>query len=120
MRFDDSLREAIILNTRGTRETVLLAHEMKNLDMFVHVSTTYCNTDRHVVDEQLYPPHADWRMAIRMAEEMDPHVVEVFTMKYLGEQPNTYTFTKSLAEHVVYDLCSGKIPAMIIRPSVGT
>lgn len=119
VRFDDSLRDAILLNARGTRETVLLAHEMKKLDMFVHVSTTYCNTDRKVVDEQLYPPHADWRTAIKIAEEIDPQALEVLTMKFLGKQPNTYTFSKSLAEHVVCDLCKGKIPAMVIRPSVG-
>lgn len=67
----------------------------------------------------LYPEHADWRMAIKLAEEMDEYVLSVLTSKFLGELPNTYTFTKQLAEHVVYDLCKGKVPAIVVRPSVG-
>ena len=48
MRFDDPLTKAILLNTRGTREVVYLANEVKNLDVLIHVSTTYCNTDKKV------------------------------------------------------------------------
>lgn len=119
VRFDDPLSDAIIMNTRGTREVVLLAKEMKNIAMFVHISTTYCNTDKTVVEEKLYPPHGDWRAAIKMAEEADKNVVDIMTAKYIGALPNTYTFTKSLAEHVVNDLCNGQIPAVIFRPSIG-
>lgn len=32
--------------------------------------------------------------------------------------PNTYTFTKSVAEHIVVDMCKGKIPVKICRPSI--
>jgi hypothetical protein len=38
--------------------------------------------------------------------------------RYLGEMPNTYVFTKQLAEHVVYEH-RGLLPAVIIRPSIG-
>lgn len=107
------------MNTRGAREMSTLALEMKYLDVFVHVSTTYCNTNRRVIDEVLYPAHADWKMAIKMAEEMDKSDVEVLTAKYLGDLPNTYTFTKQLAEHAVNDLCGDKIPVVIFRPSIG-
>lgn len=107
------------MNTRGAREMCTLALEMKHLSVFVHVSTTYCNTNRKVIDEKLYPAHACWRTAIRMAEEVDRDVVDVMTAKYLGELPNTYTFTKQLAEHVVNDMCGGKVPLVVFRPSIG-
>lgn len=119
MRFDEPLRNAILLNIRGTRETVLLAQECKKFDMFVHVSTAYSNTNRKIIDEMLYPEHADWRMAIRFAEELDGYTLDALTTKYMGGLPNTYTFTKQLAEHVVYDLCKEKMNSVIIRPSVG-
>jgi len=48
VRFDDTLKDAIFLNTRGTREVAKLALETKNLEVFVHVSTTYCHTDKQV------------------------------------------------------------------------
>lgn len=54
-----------------------------------------------------------------MAEELDGHILDVLTAKYLGEMPNSYTFTKQLAEHVVSDLCKGKMKSVVIRPSVG-
>lgn len=119
VRFDDSLTDAVLLNTRGTREVVNLALEMKKLQVFVHISTTYCNTDRKIIGEQLYPAHADWRKTIEIAENFDRHTLNVLTEKYIHPLPNTYTFTKQLAEHVVYDLCKGKIPAVIVRPSIG-
>ncbi|KAJ8916667.1 hypothetical protein NQ315_000312, partial [Exocentrus adspersus] len=118
VRFDDSLHDAIIMNTRGTREVVLLAKQMKRLEVLVHFSTTYCHTDKPIVEEKIYPPTTDWRQAIELAEKADPRVLQVLTAKYTHPFPNTYTFTKGLGEHVVNDLCDGKIPAIIIRPSI--
>lgn len=119
VRFDDRLTDAIIMNVRGTREAVALALEMKKIAVFIHVSTTYCNTDREVIEEKLYPPHGDWREALKIAEQGERNVVDVLTAKYIGVLPNTYTYTKSLAEHVINDMCRGKIPAVIFRPSIG-
>ena len=90
--------------------------------VFLHVSTTYCNVDRQVIDEQLYPPHADWRETIRIAELADEQALRVLTPKYIGSGPralpNTYTFAKSLAEHVVSDHAH-LVPSVIFRPSIG-
>ncbi|XP_063926597.1 fatty acyl-CoA reductase 1-like [Zophobas morio] len=118
VRFDDSLTDAVIMNTRGTREVAKLVLEMKNLDVFVHISTTYCNSDRKVVEEKLYPVVAEWEKTIEIAENIDRHTLNVLTEKYIHPQPNTYTFAKSLGEHVVYDMCNGKIPLVVYRPSV--
>ncbi|KAF2897506.1 hypothetical protein ILUMI_08662 [Ignelater luminosus] len=118
VRFNDSLRKAVIMNTRGTREVIELGYEMKKLEVFLHTSTTYCHTDKAVVAEQLYPAHADWRKTIEIAENMDEHVLQTLTSKYITPLPNTYTFTKSLAEHVVNDMCKDRIPAVIMRPSI--
>lgn len=83
------------------------------------MSTTYCNSDKKLVEEKLYPSHGDWKEAIRIAEESDRNMMDILTQKYIHPLPNTYTYAKSLAEHVVNDLCSGKIPAVIVRPSIG-
>lgn len=119
VRFDDTLKYAILLNTRGTREAVFLAKEMQKLKMFVHLSTAYTNTHQKVIGEEMYPPQADWKTAIKIAEEQDEYTLNALTTKYIGGLPNTYVFTKQLSEHVVYDLCSGKLPAVILRPSIG-
>ncbi|XP_068621838.1 fatty acyl-CoA reductase 1 [Battus philenor] len=117
VRFDDPFAVAVNLNLRGTREVVELAKETKLLEVLVHVSTSYSNTNRNPIKEVMYPPHADWRDTITVSEETDEYTLSAITPKYLGDLPNTYTFTKQLAEHVVYEE-KGKLPAIIIRPSI--
>ena len=55
VRFDDPLKTAILMNTRGTREMVKFAENLKNIKVMMHVSTTYCNTHHPVIEEQIYP-----------------------------------------------------------------
>lgn len=43
IRFDEKLKKAVELNTRGTREMIKLAKEFKKLDMFGYMSTAYCH-----------------------------------------------------------------------------
>nr|CAH7755245.1 unnamed protein product [Callosobruchus chinensis] len=118
VRFDDSLKDAIIMNVRGTRETAALALQCQHLEAFIHISTTYCNVDRDVIEEKMYPARADWRDAIRLAEEMNEIELQAMTLQYISPHPNTYTFAKSLAEHTVEDMLLGKLPTIIFRPSV--
>ncbi|VEN34703.1 unnamed protein product [Callosobruchus maculatus] len=116
VRFDDPLREAIITNIRSTREIIQLALKCSKLEAFLHVSTAYCNVDNNFIEEKLYTSPVDWRDAIDLAEsDMD---LSVCTVKYMKPWPNTYTFTKRIAEHVTTELCKDKIPAIILRPSI--
>lgn len=85
----------------------------------MHISTAYCNSDKKIVDERLYPPHGDWKRDIQIATEMDSQQLNIITKKFTSFQPNTYTYTKSLAEHVVNDMCAGRVPTVILRPSIG-
>ncbi|XP_026277010.2 putative fatty acyl-CoA reductase CG5065 [Frankliniella occidentalis] len=117
VRFDEPLKSAITINVRGTRELAELAVGMKRLQAFVHVSTTYCNTDRPEIDEKIYPPHADWAKMIGAMETQDSQHLDILTAKLLDGLPNTYTFTKSLGEHCIYSY-RDKIPLVIFRPSI--
>lgn len=119
VRFDDPLKSAILLNVRGTREVGVLAQEMRRLKVFVHVSTTYSHTDRRVIEEKTYRADCDWRRAIALAEDAEEHVLRILTPHYIAPFPNTYTFTKRLAEDAVSDLCQSRIAACIFRPSIG-
>lgn len=53
VRFDDTLQRAILLNTRGTREVMMLALTLKNIKSIIHTSTTYSNPDKFHVDEKV-------------------------------------------------------------------
>jgi len=117
VRFDDTLKYAVLMNTRGTREVMKFAEQLINIKVVVHVSTTYSNPDRHTVDEEIYPPVADWRKTIEICEEMDEDTLNNLTPHFIGFMPNTYTFTKNLAEHVIQDY-KGKVPSLVFRPSI--
>ncbi|XP_055912310.1 fatty acyl-CoA reductase 1-like [Eupeodes corollae] len=117
VKFDDPLKEAILMNARGTLETLKLSEGLKKLKAFMHISTTYSNPDKHVVEEELYPAKVNWRTAIDMAEKYSTEMLNIFNLKYSGFQPNTYTFTKGLAEQIVNDY-KDKLPVLIYRPSI--
>lgn len=123
VRFDQPLQEAILLNVRGTREVCELVLDIRkhNPDTILeHLSTAYAHSERKVIEEHLYPPHADWRWSIQIAETLDTQTIQILTAKYMSIFPNTYTFTKSMAEHVVNDLCGKGGNTVIVRPSVVT
>ncbi|KAF9408192.1 hypothetical protein HW555_012049 [Spodoptera exigua] len=117
VRFDDTLKYAAQMNLRGTMQVMELAKEVRDLSSVVHVSTSYSNTNRDPIEEVLYPPLADWRDTLAVCDTADEHTMRVLTPKYLGELPNTYTFTKQLAEHVVAEY-KGQLPVIIVRPSI--
>ncbi|GAB0087090.1 Fatty acyl-CoA reductase [Sergentomyia squamirostris] len=117
VRFDDPLHKAILLNTRSAREVCLIAENLKNLKVLAHISTTYCNLKNSVIEEKVYPLLADWRQAIKLAENLDPDVLDILAPKYMDYQPNAHTFTKSLAEQIMIEY-SQKLPIFIFRPSI--
>lgn len=115
--FDNTLKHSVILNVRGTREVMLLARNMKELKVVVHVSTCYSNCDRRVIDEVIYPTQIDWKEMIDIVENISENTIDILTSKILGKLPNTYVFTKSLAENVVKDL-GVNFPVVVVRPSI--
>ncbi|XP_055591104.1 putative fatty acyl-CoA reductase CG5065 [Uranotaenia lowii] len=119
VRFDDPIVSAIKLNTRGTREVLELCKTLKHLKAIVHVSTTYSNPEVMDVEERIYPPKMDWRKAIEVAENIDEQILESLALKMSSFSPNTYTFTKGLAEQICLEY-GQQLPLVIFRPSVVT
>lgn len=117
VRFDDILRSAIILNTRGTHETIKFALTLDNLVSFVHVSTTYCYPDQVRTDEKIYPVHGEWRKTIEIAEKLDDETFECFMSHYTNFMPNSYVYTKALSEQICNSY-KNRIPIIIVRPSI--
>ncbi|XP_076618338.1 fatty acyl-CoA reductase 1-like [Colletes latitarsis] len=117
VRFDELLKRAVLLNTRGTKQMLDLAKEMKQLKLFAYISTAYCHLEEKILEEKPYPPPADPHKIIKCVEWMDDNVVEAMTDKILGNYPNTYAFTKALSEGLVEEAMQ-QIPAIILRPSI--
>lgn len=117
VRFDDSLKYSILINTRGTREVMRFAETLKNIKMVMHISTTYSNVYESTIEEKIYPAAADWQKTIEICEKFDEDHLNYFTEHYINFMPNTYVFSKNLAEHVSNDY-KDKLPIVLFRPSV--
>ena len=81
VRFDHKLKEAINLNTRGTHRMLMLSEKMKNLFVFVHVSTAYCQCNENVVEEKYYPGIENPYGLIEMARLLKDDILDLITPK---------------------------------------
>uniref|UniRef100_T1JLW2 Fatty acyl-CoA reductase n=1 Tax=Strigamia maritima TaxID=126957 RepID=T1JLW2_STRMM len=119
VKFDEPLNVSVQMNVLGTRRLIELCHKMKNLVSLVHVSTAYANCDRTDIDEIVYRPNTHPQKLIDALEWMNDDMVKCITPALLGERPNTYTYTKALAEYVLVEE-GGNLPVAIVRPSIVT
>uniref|UniRef100_A0A673J844 Fatty acyl-CoA reductase n=1 Tax=Sinocyclocheilus rhinocerous TaxID=307959 RepID=A0A673J844_9TELE len=117
IRFDEPLKHALQLNVIATQQLLSLAQQMQHLQAFIHISTAYANCNRRHIDEVIYPPPVEPKKLIDSLEGMDDSIVCDITPRLLADRPNTYTYTKALAECVVQQQ-SGKLNIAIIRPSI--
>lgn len=117
VKFDEELTVSVDMNVKGTQQLLRIAHEMMHLQAFVHVSTAYCNCDRPVVEEKIYDMSLDPNCLVEKLAQLDPSTVSRLTPILLENRPNTYTFTKALAESLIVAE-KGDLPMVIIRPSI--
>ncbi|CAH2052651.1 unnamed protein product, partial [Iphiclides podalirius] len=117
VRFDETLKKAILLNVRGTKLILDLAKECRNLKLFVHISTAYCHLHEKLLEERPYDPPANPHKIVAAAELLDEAAIERIAPKLLNSSPNPYTFTKALAEHLAVEAMT-RIPVLILRPSI--
>jgi fatty acyl-CoA reductase len=107
------------MNIIGTHKVIDLAKKCKQLEVLVHVSTAYANCDRSHISEVVYNPPVRPERLIEAMEWMDGDLVDTLTPKIIKSRPNTYTFTKAVAEYLVLRECKeGGVPCAIVRPSI--
>ncbi|XP_057366398.1 putative fatty acyl-CoA reductase CG5065 [Daphnia carinata] len=119
VKFDEALKSAVEMNLKGTMRLIELVRKMDRLEALVHVSTAYANCDKDEIAEMIYPPPADPHKLMECVDWMDEELLKGITKKLIGKRPNTYTYTKALAEHLLLEECGG-IPLAIVRPTIVT
>lgn len=115
--FQEPLRPTVIINLLGTRQIMTLCSQMKSLKSMVHVSSAYVSSFITDVQEKLYPAPENAEKVIDLAQSLSDAALEQLTPGLLKDHPNTYTFTKHLAEHEV-DKYAKQFPCSIVRPSM--
>ena len=119
VRFDEDLSKALVMNVGAVSFIIALCKKMKELVSLVHVSTAYCHCQRPHIEERSYPPPMEPGRALSLLKTLDSKILDdqTFTKMLIGERPNTYTFTKALAEELI--MTEGReLPVCIVRPSI--
>ncbi|XP_043523994.1 putative fatty acyl-CoA reductase CG5065 [Frieseomelitta varia] len=119
LRLESKLKDAIDMNTIGTKRVIELSKKMKKLKAFVHLSTAFCYADKEELDENVYKPSADPHDVMRLVQWLDESTIDLITPKILDLHPNTYTFSKRLSEKLIADEYPN-LPCSIARPSIVT
>ncbi|XP_066153693.1 fatty acyl-CoA reductase wat-like [Euwallacea fornicatus] len=117
VRFDEKLVKAVAINVRATRDMLRLAKEMCNLKILMHISTIYANCLNHCIEEKVYEPAIEPGKLISLVENVPADILDEMTPKLLGKYPNTYTYTKQVAENVVSQEFEN-MPVAIFRPAI--
>ncbi|PSN40547.1 hypothetical protein C0J52_10393 [Blattella germanica] len=117
VRFDEKLKTAVHINIRGTKHLLDLAKQMTKLKAFIHVSTAYANCPNKHIGEQFYPTPLSCDEIVQLVDSLQEDMLSKITPTLLGEWPNTYAYTKAIAEDTVREF-GENLPISVVRPAV--
>lgn len=117
VKFDQQLKDALMMNTGGTLRILELAKQCKKLRAFVHVSTSYCHCDRDELEEKIYGAPHDPRKMLELVTWLEDDLISLLTPRLIKKSPNTYAYTKCLTEQLVSEYAK-ILPIAICRPSI--
>lgn len=117
VNFNLPVQAAARANITASLHLLEIARRLPLIKRFVYVSTAYVTPhpgDTAPVEELLIPlPQS----ASSLFEAIDAASVPEAELLARTGHPNTYTFTKAIAEHLVVEN-AGTIPVSIVRPSI--
>ncbi|XP_031366281.1 putative fatty acyl-CoA reductase CG5065 [Apis dorsata] len=117
VKFNEPLKKAIVTNTKSPLYILELCKSMKNLISCVYISTAYSNPNISIIEETIYDINIKPSTIIDMCNGLNDELLNVLESKILETFPNTYTFTKNLAEKIIKINGAG-LPIAIVRPSI--
>lgn len=115
--FNETLRSTVNTNLLGTRSVMELCTQCRHMAALVHVSSAFVNSWLLDTKEVLYPVPADCAYVEEMVRKLNDEELAELTPDILKDHPNTYTFSKHLAEHEV-NKYADRFPCGIVRPSM--
>lgn len=91
---------------------------MPQLEALVHLSSAYTNCNRTHIGERIYKPPIKADRIIKCTEWITDEMSSQITEFVCRRRPDTYTYTKAIAEYLILEECSNRIPCSIVRPSL--
>ncbi|CAL1688896.1 unnamed protein product [Lasius platythorax] len=117
VRFHEDIKTSTAINVIATSVILDIAKHMPNLKSFIHVSTAYANCHVKYIEERFYTYSIDHRELITLTRTLPESTIKERISRITSLWPNTYTFTKAIAEALLKH--EGKdLPIGIFRPAI--
>jgi fatty acyl-CoA reductase len=121
LKLEATLKPNVEMNLTGTKNVLDMCKKMQNLVAVLHLSTAFCNCDQDILYEEVYNWPQKPLDLIKCSEWMTEEAMHEMSKSMMGPHPNTYTFTKRLAEMLVQDeYKNSNLNVCIVRPSIVT
>ncbi|XP_046837355.1 fatty acyl-CoA reductase wat-like isoform X2 [Vespa crabro] len=117
VKFNEKMKLATEINVRSVKDIINLSKEMSKLKSVVHVSTAYSNCFHIPLEEKFYDPPIDPDELINLVNCINEKLLDDITPQLLGIWPNTYVYTKTVAENLIRKHADS-IPLGIFRPGM--
>ena len=118
VRFDDPMVKALAINCLSAVSCLQLCKEATNCVSFVHISTCYANCQLLTTEEKIYPTKVTLENLMEMSKWMPADKLDELCKSDLFDgRPNSYVFTKALAEDYLSRHSQG-LPVAITRLSM--
>ncbi|XP_039305879.1 fatty acyl-CoA reductase wat [Solenopsis invicta] len=117
VRFDEEIKVSTLININATSTILKLAKHMTNLKALIHVSTVYANCHVDHIEERLYSYPINHKNLITLTNSLPEEMIKKKISRIISQWPNTYTFTKAIAEGLLRDE-NRDLPVGIFRPAI--
>ncbi|XP_012270704.1 fatty acyl-CoA reductase wat isoform X2 [Orussus abietinus] len=117
VRFDEKLKLATAINIRSTGDILDICKYMPKLKSLIHVSTAYANCHLQEIGEKFYNYPIKYDGVCKLTETLPESTIDDITPRLLGQWPNTYAFTKAIAEDLIKEKNKG-LPMGMFRPGI--
>ncbi|CAH2986503.1 unnamed protein product [Chilo suppressalis] len=117
VKMDEELEVAVKVNTLAAMCLLDICDRLPKMAAFIHVSTAYCHAERALIEETVYPLPIDLDTVIQESLHGGRRTKDELK-RFISPKPNTYTFTKTLAETVMKMHGNRGYPVAIFRPTI--
>ena len=118
VRFDDPMIKALDTNVRGVISCLELCRQAKHCLSFVHVSTSIVHCQLDTLEEKIYPMNVTAEHLMELVKWLPSADMDKLCKDYLFDgRPNSYIFTKALAEDYLVRHAHG-LPVAVARLSM--
>ncbi|RVE43066.1 hypothetical protein evm_012297 [Chilo suppressalis] len=117
IKFNEQLEVAVKINTLGPMCLLDICDRLPKMAALIHVSTAYCEAERALIEEAVYPLPRDLDTMIQESLHGGRRT-ELQLKRFLSPKMNTYMLTKSMAESAIKLHGNRGYPIAILRPSI--